>query len=168
MFRFEPNRDRDAYSPICLFKMELGPMNVKASEAAEESLSRPVEEDAATSSFAEVARKITGADKPPAWLVETFERWAPSLAMARAIAVKQPTKAKTRKSLQAVTDAAHTLIDRLASVRRQPRDIRSRSAVLFCRRALTLIGPIHSLFRSSDFPVQAKTVPCSAPQGIPP
>ena len=88
-------------------------MNVKASEAAKESPSRPVEEGAATSSFADVARKITGADKPPAWLVETFERWAPSLAMARAIAVKQPTKAKTRKSLQAVTDAAHTLIDAL-------------------------------------------------------
>ena len=88
-------------------------MNVKASEAAKESPSRPVEEGAATSSFADVARKITGADKPPAWLVETFERWAPRLAMARGIALKQPPKAKTRNSLQVVKDAAHTLIGAL-------------------------------------------------------
>jgi len=60
-----------------------------------------------------VARIITGDDEPPPWLVQTFEMWASSLATDRAIAVKQPTKAKTRKSLQAVTDAAHTLIDAL-------------------------------------------------------
>jgi hypothetical protein len=33
--------------------------------------------------------------------------------MARGIAAIQPTKAKTRRSLQAVKDAAHTLIDAL-------------------------------------------------------
>jgi hypothetical protein len=60
-----------------------------------------------------VARIITGDDEPPPWLVQTFEMWASSLATDRAIAVKQPTKAKTRKNLQAVTDAAHTLIDAL-------------------------------------------------------
>ncbi len=48
-------------------------MNVKASEAAEESPLRPVEEGAATSSFAEVARIITGDYEPPPWLVKTFE-----------------------------------------------------------------------------------------------
>jgi hypothetical protein len=37
----------------------------------------------------------------------------------------------------------------------------------FCERAYTLIEPIHSLFRRSDFPVRVKTVPCSASQGIP-
>jgi hypothetical protein len=94
-------------------KWSYAPVNVKPSEAAEESPSRPVEEDAATSSFAEVARIITGDDEPPPWLVKTFERWAPSLAIDRGIAVNQPTKAKTRKSLQAVKDAAHTLIDAL-------------------------------------------------------
>jgi DDE domain len=88
-------------------------VKVKASQAAAERPSRLVEEGADTSSFADVGHKITGADKPPAWLVETFERWAPSLAMARGIAPKQPTRAKTRKSLQAVKDAAHTLIDAL-------------------------------------------------------
>ena len=88
-------------------------MNVKASEAAEESPSRPVEEGVAASSFAEVARIITCDDNPPLWLVKAFERWAPSLAIDRAIAVKQPTKAKTRECLQAVKDAAHTLIDAL-------------------------------------------------------
>jgi hypothetical protein len=36
----------------------------------------------------------------------------------------------------------------------------------FCGRADTLIEPINSLFRRSDFPVQAKTIPCSALQGI--
>lgn len=89
------------------------PVNVKASEAAEESPSRPVEEGAATSGFAEVARIITGDDNPPLWLVKHFKMWASSLAMARGIAVNQPTKTKTRKSLQAVKDAAHTLIDAL-------------------------------------------------------
>jgi hypothetical protein len=85
----------------------------KASQAAEERPSRLIEEGAPASSFAEVARIITGDDNPPLWLVKHFKRWASSLAMARGIAVIQPTKAKTRKSLQAVKDAAHTLIDAL-------------------------------------------------------
>jgi hypothetical protein len=85
----------------------------KASQAAEERPSSPVEDCAATSSFADVARIITGDDNPPLWLVKHFKRWAPSLAMARGIAVIQPTKAKTRKRLQTVNDAAHTLIDAL-------------------------------------------------------
>jgi hypothetical protein len=94
-------------------KWSYATVNVKASEAAAESPSRPVEEGAATSNFAEVARIITGDDNPPLWLVKHFERWASSLAMARDIAVNQPTKAKTRESLQAVKDAAYTLIDAL-------------------------------------------------------
>lgn len=69
-------------------------MNVKPSQAAEESPSRPVEEDAATSSFAEVARIITGDDEPPPWLVQTFEMWASSLATDRAIARQAADKSK--------------------------------------------------------------------------
>ena len=58
-------------------------MKVKASQAAEERPSSPVEDCAAASSFAEVARVITGDDNRPLWLVKHFERWAPSLAMSR-------------------------------------------------------------------------------------
>jgi hypothetical protein len=88
-------------------------VKVKASQAAQDRPSKPIEEAVPTSSFADVARKITDDDEPPPWLMKAFERWALSLAIDRGIAVKQPTKAKTRKSLQAVKDAAHTLIDAL-------------------------------------------------------
>jgi hypothetical protein len=54
----------------------------KASQAAAERPSSPVEEGAPISSFADVARIITGDDNPPLWLVKHFKMWAPSLAMA--------------------------------------------------------------------------------------
>ena len=79
-------------------------MKGKASQAAEERPSSPFEDGAATSSIAEVARIITCDDNPPLWLVKHFKRWASSLAMARGIAVIQPTKAKTRESLQVVKE----------------------------------------------------------------
>jgi hypothetical protein len=63
--------------------------------------------------FCDVARKITGDDNPPLWLVEHLERWAPSLAMDRGVAAMQPTKAKMREKLQAIKDATSTLIDAL-------------------------------------------------------
>jgi hypothetical protein len=63
--------------------------------------------------FTDVARKITSDDKPPLWLVEHLERWAPSLAMDRGVAAMQPTKAKMRKKLQTIKDATSTLIDAL-------------------------------------------------------
>ena len=79
-------------------------MKVKASQAVEERPPGPVEEGAPISSFADVARIITGDDNPPLWLVKHFKRWASSLAMARGIAAIQPTKAKTRRSLQVVKE----------------------------------------------------------------
>ena len=72
-----------------------------------------IQQDPLPPYFTNVASNITGDDDPPLWLVEHFERWATSLAMDRGIAAIQPTKATMRKNLQAVEDAANTLIDAL-------------------------------------------------------
>ena len=85
-------------------------MKGKASQAAEERPSRPVEESAPASNFAEVARIITGDDNPPLWLVKHFKRWAPSLAIDRCIAVRQPTRSEMKKNLKVVQDAASIII----------------------------------------------------------
>jgi hypothetical protein len=106
--QFEADRDHFSFHRFDSPKKEFALVKGKASQAAEERPPRAGEKGAPTPSFADVARIITGDDNPPFWLVKHFERWAPSLAMARGIAVIQPTRAKTRKCCASikVTDSA--------------------------------------------------------------
>jgi hypothetical protein len=73
----EANRDHYVYSLISsmrLSKKEFALVKGKASQAAEERPSRPVEDGAVTSNFAEVARVITCDDKPAALARRAFQK----------------------------------------------------------------------------------------------
>ena len=70
--QFEANRDHYSFHGFDSLKKELAVVKGNASQAAKERPSRPVEGGAPISSFADVARIITGDDNPPLWLVKHF------------------------------------------------------------------------------------------------
>jgi hypothetical protein len=63
-------------------------------------------------SFEDVARKITGGDAPQ-WLTNFLQGWAPSLALDRGVAFRQPTKSQMKENLQGVQNAAKLIVDAL-------------------------------------------------------
>src|ERR1700731_3443395 len=63
--------------------------------------------------YEKVARAITGYD-PPAWLVKFLKMWGPCLAVDRGVAaVKTPTRAHMRKTLEGVRAAAALILSAL-------------------------------------------------------
>jgi hypothetical protein len=69
--------------------------------------------DAPTPGYEIVARAITG-DDPPAWLVIFLKMWGPCLAVDRGVAaVKLPTRAHMRKTLEGVRAAAALILSAL-------------------------------------------------------
>ena len=63
--------------------------------------------------YEKVARAITG-DDPPAWLVRFLKMWGPCLAVDRGVAaVKLPTRAQMRKTLEGVRAAAALILSAL-------------------------------------------------------
>ena len=48
-------------------------------------------------------------DPPPAWLVQVFDAWVPTLAVAKAVYTRQPTRAQVRSWLKASIDACNLL-----------------------------------------------------------
>src|SRR5580692_11029031 len=63
--------------------------------------------------YEKVARAITG-DDPPAWLVKFLKMWGPCLAVDRGVAaVKTPTRAHMRKTLEGVRAAAALILSAL-------------------------------------------------------
>ncbi|PNE09707.1 MAG: hypothetical protein CR217_18630 [Beijerinckiaceae bacterium] len=66
--------------------------------------------DAPAPGYEIVARAITG-DDPPAWLVRFLKMWGPCLAVDRGVAaVKLPTRAHMRKTLESVRAAAALIL----------------------------------------------------------
>jgi hypothetical protein len=69
--------------------------------------------DAPAPGYEIVARAITG-DDPPAWLVKFLKMWGPCLAVDRGVAaVKLPTRAHMRKTLEGVRAAAALILSAL-------------------------------------------------------
>jgi hypothetical protein len=69
--------------------------------------------DAPAPGYEIVARAITG-DDPPAWLVKFLKMWGPCLAVDRGVAaVKLPTRAQMRKTLEGVRAAAALILSAL-------------------------------------------------------
>src|ERR1700731_997477 len=63
--------------------------------------------------YEKVARAITG-DDPPAWLVKFLKKWGACLAVDRGVAaVKLPTRAHMRKTLEGVRAAAALILSAL-------------------------------------------------------
>ena len=63
--------------------------------------------------YEKVALAITG-DDPPAWLVKFLKMWGPCLAVDRGVAaVKTPTRAHMRKTLEGVRAAAALILSAL-------------------------------------------------------
>src|SRR6202030_1329557 len=66
--------------------------------------------DAPARGYEIVARAIIG-DDPPAWLVKFLKMWGPCLAVDRGVAaVKLPTRAQMRKTLEGVRAAAALIL----------------------------------------------------------
>jgi hypothetical protein len=63
--------------------------------------------------YEKVARTIIG-DDPPAWLVRFLKQWGPCLTVDRGVAaVKLPTRAHMRKTLEGVRAAAALILSAL-------------------------------------------------------
>ena len=87
-------------------------MKVEDSTKPMDELAETRDRESAEPSFADVARLIAGGHPPP-WLVETLKRWGPSVAIARGVDFRQPTRSEMKKRLKAVKDAAALIVNAL-------------------------------------------------------